>query len=323
MSDGAGHERKALWQGISLGLIAAAVFSLTFVLNRLVALDSGHWAWSSSLRYLIMLPVLAMVITARRKWPQFIRLWRASPLGWVFWGTLATCVFYSAMTAACAVMPAWVVAATWPVAIVIGILIGPFIYQGERRNIPGRALVFSMVILLGIGLLQVGQMQTGLKGDVFLGLALVLLSATAQPIGNRMSMVIVERSGIGGDPFLRLSLAITGSIPAFLLLSLWGGLEAGMPGIGQIKMIGILAVVGLISTPLFFAATDRVGKVPSSLAAVEATQAGEIVFTLVLEALILGIHPPDHWGLSGLVLILSGILMHAIPKRTRRVSLPV
>jgi hypothetical protein len=67
---------------------------------------------------------------------------------------------------------------------------------------------------------------------------------------------------------------------------------------------------------MFYAATDRVNRYPAALAAVEATQAAEIVFTLVFEALLLGIQPPDLWGCLGLACIALGMLRHATPKQS-------
>ncbi len=43
---------------ILLGAMAALFFSSTFVLNRAMSLDGGHWVWSASLRYAFMLPIL-------------------------------------------------------------------------------------------------------------------------------------------------------------------------------------------------------------------------------------------------------------------------
>jgi hypothetical protein len=89
-----------------------------------------------------------------------------------------------------------------------------------------------------------GHDSKALWQGLSLGLALVLLITTAHPIGNRMSMVIVERSGIRTDAILRLTPSITGALPAFLLLCLWGGLEAGIPGAGQMKTAALLAIAG-------------------------------------------------------------------------------
>src|SRR5690606_10141548 len=74
------------------------------------------------------------------------------------------------------------------------------------------------------------------------------------------------------------------------------------------------AATGLIATPLFYAAADHVSRDPRQLAAVEATQAGEIVFTLIFEAILIGIHPPTPLGWLGIALILAGFLLHARPR---------
>jgi drug/metabolite transporter (DMT)-like permease len=316
MSDPTMNRRVMLWQGLALGLGAAAFFSVSFVLNRQMARADGHWAWSAALRFLMMLPVLAILITARRQWNRFWQMWRVSPLGWIVWGTLCCGVFYATLTAACAVSPAWVVAATWPVAIVIGILLGPVLYQGPRRYIPRKALLYSMIIVAGVLLLQVGQFRTGEAGNVVLGFVLVLVSATAHPIGNRKSMMLLETVGIAPNAILRVTLMIVGTLPGLLLLCLWGYLEAGLPSRGQLTTVGVVAAAGLIATPMFYAATDRVNRYPAALAAVEATQAAEIVFTLVFEALLLGIQPPDLWGCLGLACIALGMLRHATPKQS-------
>lgn len=309
------NDRKALWQGLAMGLLAAAFFSVTFVLNRKMSIASGHWAWSASLRFLLMLPPLVAIIAIRGQWRELVACWRVSPLGWITWGTLGSAVFYSALTAACAVSPAWVVAATWPIAIVIGILLGPLIYRGERAKIPRRALGFSMVILAGIALLQTGQLRSGAPANVALGLLLVLLSATAHPIGNRKSMMIFETAGIRTNAIVRLTLSIIGALPALLILCVWAAMKSGPPPLAQWETVALVAAAGLVATPLFFAATDRVNRNPSSLAAVEATQAAELVFTLILEILLLGIRPPGLWGSLGLALILTGILLHALPRK--------
>jgi len=152
-----GPDRRAqLWQGLALGLAASAFFSVSFVLNRQMAEADGHWTWSAALRFLMMMPVLAIVIGLRRQWARLWEMWRVSPLGWCLWGTLGCGVFYATLTAACAVSPAWVVAATWPVAIVIGILLGPLLYDDHRRRIPRRALCYSLMITVGVMLRQAG-----------------------------------------------------------------------------------------------------------------------------------------------------------------------
>ena len=126
---------------------------------------------------------------------------------------------------------------------------------------------------------------------------------------------MLEQARMPSEPILRLSLLIVGSLPFWLLLCGWGMAAAGLPSAGQLATVGVVAATGIIATPLFYAATDRVSHDPASLAAVEATQAGEIVFTLLLEAMLLGIRPPHVFGIMGLALIAGGMVMHARPRR--------
>lgn len=306
---------RAMRGSLLLGIVAAALFSVSFVLNRMMSAADGHWAWSASLRFLLMMPLLLVYLRITGKWSQFCRLWKQSPGAWIIWGGLGCGVFYATLTAACALSPAYVVAATWPIAIVIGILLSPWLYRDERKRIPRQALLFSSVIVVGVVLLQAGEFRKGNINDVVTGIILVLISATAHPIGNRKSMDLCVSSGEKVDAVVRLCLMIAGSIPLLLVLCLWGGLQAGMPAAGQWSTLGIVALTGLCATPLFYAATDRVNHHGPALAAVEATQALEILFTLLLEAWLLGIVMPDGVAIVGLCLIICGIILHAQPHR--------
>jgi hypothetical protein len=44
---------------ISIGLLSGLFFSSTFILNRLMSMEGGHWVWSGSLRYAYMILMLA------------------------------------------------------------------------------------------------------------------------------------------------------------------------------------------------------------------------------------------------------------------------
>ncbi|MEJ7488266.1 multidrug resistance efflux transporter family protein, partial [Staphylococcus pasteuri] len=63
---------------------------------------------------------------------------------------------------------------------------------------------------------------------------------------------------------------------------------------------------GIIATALFFYATNMVKDNQDTLAAVESTQATEIIFTLIGEMLFLGLPLPDMISLIGIVLITLG-----------------
>lgn len=308
------HQSR-LWRGLGLGMIAAAFFSVSFVLSRQMAQANGHWAWTAALRFLMMLPMLAAILLVRGKWGEFRQVWKASPGGWILWGTVGCGIFYAALVAACAISPAWVVAGSWPVAIVIGIVLAPLLYQDHRRHIPRRALLYSSLIVIGVMLLQVGEARSMDVRSALAGLVLVLASAAAHPIGNRMSMQLMEKRNLRPDAVVRLTALTVGSLPCWLLLCGWGYFRAGWPPPDQWTGSAIVAVCGIIATPVFYAATQLVSREPEALAAVEATQAAEILFTLVFEAILIGIRPPDAFGITGLAVIIGGILLHAAPKR--------
>ncbi|MFD0895123.1 multidrug resistance efflux transporter family protein [Luteolibacter ambystomatis] len=310
--------QSRLWRGLGLGMLAAAFFSVSFVLSRQMAEANGHWAWTASLRFLMMLPMLLGILVVRGRWSDLWQAWKAAPLGWIVWGTVGCGLFYVPLVAACAISPAWVVAGSWPVAIVIGIVIAPWLYDDHRRHIPRRALGYSSLIVIGVMLLQVGQAREVALGPVLVGLMLVLVSATAHPIGNRMSMQLMEKQQLRPDAVIRLTALTIGSLPAWLALCAWGWFQAGWPPAAQWSGSLIVAACGVIATPMFYAATQSVSREPEALAAVEATQAAEILFTLLFEAILIGIHPPDVFGIVGLAVIIGGILMHAAPRRSLR-----
>jgi drug/metabolite transporter (DMT)-like permease len=262
--------------------------------------------------------MLLAFLTMRRKWPALMVAWRAAPWEWVKWGTVAFVVFYAPNTYAGGLVPAWVIAGSWPVTIVAGLLLVPLIYRDHRRFVPRRALAGSSVIVLGVALLQVEQATGADLSTALVGFGLVLVSAAAYPLGNRKMMLALEERDRPVDPLVRLTAMTLGSLPAWLLLSGYGYLNSSWPSSGQVVQAGIIALSsGIIATVLFFAATDLVQRDPVELAAVEATQAGEAPFALVLEVLILGVAWPGPLGWVGLAIIILGIVAYA-----RRVSRP-
>ena len=255
-----------------------------------------------------MAPALLLVVAARGKVRAFTEAWRAAPGAWVLWGTVGSVVFYGCLTAAAAVAPAWVVAGTWPVAIVIGPLLAPLLYRDHRRRIPRRAVACSLLVLAGVAAIQLGQLRDLGGKAVATGLALVLASATAHPAGNRKSMLLMEEKNLPRDAYVRLLALIVGSLPGLAALCLWGYVESGPPPASQVLGCGIVAACGAIATPLFYACADRVGSDVHALAAVEATQAAEVVFTLAGEVLFLGLVFPGPAGVAGAGAVIAGIL---------------
>jgi len=82
---------------------------------------------------------------------------------------------------------------------------------------------------------------------------------------------------------------------------------------GQSFLVALFS--GVVATLLFFRATDLVRRDPARLGAVEATQAGEVVFSLAGELLLFGAPWPDLGSLAGLGLVVAGMAVHSIPPR--------
>ncbi|WP_417886937.1 hypothetical protein [Zunongwangia sp.] len=50
-----------------IGVLSDLFFAVTFVFNRLMSVDGGHWVWSSSLRFFWMITPLLFALVYFRK----------------------------------------------------------------------------------------------------------------------------------------------------------------------------------------------------------------------------------------------------------------
>ncbi|MEU3713450.1 DMT family transporter [Streptomyces catenulae] len=301
-----GHPRRipALAVPMTLGVLAAAGFATSFVLNRGMSLSGGSWLWSASLRYLFMVVPMAALVAVRGGLPAVLRSLRARPARWLLWSTIGFGLFYAPLAWASQVGAGWLVASTWQLVIVAGIAIGAL---GGNR-VPLRTVLVSLLIVIGVVLTQLEN-----TGDTGAATALkvvvpVVIAAVAYPLGNRM---LLGTDGLDG---VQRTLAMTlGSLPLWLVLAAVAGATAGPPSGGQVLQCVIVALFsGVLATTLFFRATDLVRDRPAALGAVEATQAVEVPFTLLGEALLLGVAAPAPIGWIGLALILAGLCVHAL-----------
>ncbi|MEW1659261.1 multidrug resistance efflux transporter family protein [Streptomyces sp. NPDC093707] len=289
---------------MGLGVLAAACFATTFVLNRMMSVAGGSWMWSASLRYLLMtLPLLALV-AVRGGLPAVLRSLRARPGVWLLWSTVGFGLFYAPLTWAGEHGAGWLVAATWQLVIVAGIALGAL---GGGR-VPLRTLGVSALIVLGVVLTQLQHAGGTGTGDALRVALPVLVAAVAYPLGNRRLL------GLDGLDGVQRTLAMTlGSLPLWLALAGVAAVTQGPPSGGQLTQSLIVALLsGVVATTLFFRATDRVRDHPAALGAVEATQAAEVPFTLLGEALLTGAAAPALAGWAGLALIVAGLCAHAL-----------
>ena len=304
--------KKAWPKALILGIISSVFFSVTYVVNAAMAQSGGNWMWSASLRYLLLLPML-LVLTVKQGWtPVFAELKRA-PLQWILWSTVGFGIFYAPLAFASAYGPSWMVAGAFQFTMLAGALETPLFLdqEGNRQKIPTKLFPAFAVIIVGIFLLQLEQIQN----DPDIGRALlfaipVLISASAYPLGNRKTMAVCQ------TPLTTLQrmLAMTiGSLPFWLLLSGIATVRVGLPSVTQLAQASIVSVFsGLIATLIFFESTRLVKDHPQRLALVESTQCGEVIFSLVGGILFLHDALPGLFGWLGLLLIVGGMIFNSL-----------
>jgi drug/metabolite transporter (DMT)-like permease len=106
---------------ILLGLLAAAFFSATFILNRSMSLSGGHWVWSSSLRFFYMFFLLVGLILVNRGvnyLRDVITIFIRNAKFWLIAGSIGFGIFYSLLCYAADHAPGWVVAGTWQFTVI-------------------------------------------------------------------------------------------------------------------------------------------------------------------------------------------------------------
>lgn len=305
------------------GMIASAFFSLTFVVNQALGLAHDSWQWTAALRYFFMVPLLwgLLHLTPRYRRRLFWTALRDHPGRWIGGGTIGFGLFYAPLTIAAQYGPAWLVAGTWQLTIIMGGLLEPILKKnridarGLSHGVPWRALSNSMIILGGVGLLQwdyLGHISSWVNA-VYTVVPLIL-AAVAYPLGNRMMITYAPQMS-ATERTLGMTL---GSLPFWGIVAFWGLMERGWPREPQIVQSVIVAIgSGVIATVLFYWATQHAFAHPEQLAAIEATQSGEVLFSLIGSMVFLGQPWPSPIAMGGVVLIILGMILHSFQRKKK------
>lgn len=291
-------------KALGFGVLASFFFAFTFILNRSMNLGGGYWLWSACLRYLFMLPMLAVLVWREHSWPEVKTEIQRRPKRWVLWSTVGFGLFYMPLTMASIYGESWFVAATWQLTIVAGVLLTPLF----GRAVPVKNFLMSCLVLVGIFLLQIPNLHTGALDHIVMPLILILIAAFSYPLGNRKMMILSQLSTL--QRVFSMTLC---SMPFWTVLSVVAYFRAGLPSGGQIlQSLGVALFSGVIATILFFKATDLVKQNPKQLAVIEATQSGEVLFTLLGGILLLGDSMPDAVGFLGIVIVVLGMIGNSL-----------
>lgn len=303
--------RRALL-AVGIALLSALFFTVTYVFNRASAIDGGHWAWTASLRYLLTVPMLLLLIRWQGGLTPVWRALRVAPGAWLLSSTIGFVLFYMLLSFAAASGPSWLVAGSFQVTVVAGMLCAPLLYRDARARIPRAALAVGVVIIVGVLLMQLGHAEGALDTQGWIALACVLGSAFLYPLGNRGLLLHLERTGIELNATQRVLGLTLASQPAWIALAAWATWETGLPSASQVWLAaGVALSAGVVATILFFQATGMVRDNPTALGAAEAMQAAEVLFAVLLGALFLGEAWPQGLALAGAALVIFGIALFA------------
>lgn len=306
-------------RAILIGILAAFFFSITFILNHAMSSEGGSWLFSASLRFIFMFPFLLMMVIWKRKGRHHIILLHIKQnfFRWLLWSSLGFVFFYVPITFVSNYSPGWLISATWQLTIICGLFTAPFFYtyiqQGQstikmREHIPWRSLATSSIMILGVIIVQIPHISNIELHLFLLSVIPLMIAAFCYPLGNRKMMVLVGNDLNTIERIYGMTLV---TLPLWLIIFLIGVATQGLPSSNQINQTFLVAIFsGIIATTLFFYATNIVKHNQTKLAAVEATQAMEIVFTLIGEMLLLGLALPNILSIVGIMIITLGIIIY-------------
>ncbi len=299
---------------VALGLLAGLFFSSTFILNRAMSLAGGHWVWSACLRYADMILLLVLLLRLGRGRATLRRAFRHYRRFWGFWtiaGSIGFGAFYALICFSADHSPGWVVATTWQLTVIAT----PVVLVAFGRSFPPRTWLFSTIVFAGVLLVNLSRIDTHVPQAVLLGGIPVLVAAFCYPVGNQL--VWEAKNGhawlpaiadpVLDNPFVKVLLLSLGSVPFWLLLLLV--VAPPMPATGQLLNTFLVAVFsGIAATSIFLFARNK-AVCGSELAAVDATQSSEVIFTLLGEVLFLGAPLPDAGALAGMGVAFAGLAL--------------
>lgn len=301
---------------ILLGTLSAAFFSSTFVLNRAMSLGGGHWAWTASLRFGYMLLFMVVWILLARGAKRLGEIRDVFLRHWFFWitaGSIGFGVFYALLSFSASYAAGWIVATTWQATI----LATPVVLIAFGRKVPTRGLLLTALIFTGILLVNIEYAASAPLREVLLCAFPVLVAACAYPTGNQM----VWEAAQGGngliphinhpvmeDSLARVLLLTVGSVPFWILLLLLAAPPP--PSAGQLTSTALVALFsGVIATTIFLYARHLCVR-PGEIAAVDATQSMEVIFSLAGEIVFLQGVLPGPIGTTGIVLTIIGLVAY-------------
>lgn len=300
---------------ILLGIISGAFFSTTFILNEVMSVSGGHWLWSATLRYFFMILFLALILIFQggiKRLVDISKLFMENYLFWTISGTIGFGFFYALICFSADFSPAWVIAATWQFTVVSTL----FVLMFFGKKFPKKIWFFSFVIFAGVCLVNLSHMESFDLNALLLGGIPILIASFCYPIGNQLvweakngnhKNVPKITSKLLGNAFNKVFLLSIGSLPLwFILIAI---IQPQAPSNSQVMNTALVALFsGVLATSIFLYARN-LAKDSNEIAAVDATQASEVVFALLGGMIFLGNTSLNPISIIGLALIMAGLFL--------------
>lgn len=225
--------------------------------------------------------------------------------------------------------PAWVITSTFLFTVVASLFVLAFFGQRFRPQV----VVYAVIIFFGIILANLGEGAS--RADIDLGRLILfgalpaLIAVFSFPIGNQLlwqasqpkhpqstsirGKILNCLPQIDGDllknPLHKVWLLSVGSMPAWVMLGFF--IDLSIPSISQISMAFLVALfAGVLGTSIFLYARGH-AKSANDVAAVDATQAAEIIFALIGGVVLLSTPMPSMVSSVGIMIIIVGLVLFA------------
>lgn len=298
---------------IGLGILSGVFFSATFVLNEAMSAAGGHWLWSASLRYGFVIIFLTLFLLMRNGvsyLKELMRLLLDYKSFWIITGTIGFGFFYLFLCYSADHTPGWIISATWQFTLVAGLIIFGLLGKSFHPLV----WVFALVIVAGVMLVNFSHLHTMTSEQLLYGAVPVLIAAFCYPLGNQIlweakhgthKRIPHIKSPLLNDVFAKIWLLSVGTIPLWLILITIA--QPQPPSIGQVTSTAIVGLLsGVIATGLFILARNKASNT-TEIAAVDATQASEILFAIIGGYLLLDSELPNLVSSIGVLVIVIGL----------------
>lgn len=296
-----------------VGLLAAMFFTATFLINRAISLDGGHWYFSATLRFIYIILFVSFGFVLFKGYDYFksvIKEYITNIKFWTISGTIGFGIFYSLICYAADYSPAWVISTTWQVTIIASLVVLSIF----GKKLSKKTWIFSFVIFFGVCLVNISHIDFNNLEALILGFLPVVIAAFAYPYGNQLVWEEKKRREeskedmtLISNAFVKLYLLTLGSFP--LWMALYFVTDATTPSSGQLISVAMIALLsGVIATSLFLYARSK-ANTPQKIMAVDASQSAEVFFALLGEILFLNAVLPNSSGIIGIIITMIGLVV--------------